>query len=122
MIPVSGLIGSLPTTSITVRTFSGGTINAYGEWGNSTTTDVTETACVHPATSRRMREMIPEADRDRETIAVYVFAGSALARASGASTPEIQYKSRWYRVVADGDYEDQGGVRLVLASLKDATT
>jgi len=122
VIPVGGLVDVIPASTVTVRTWSGGSIDEYGSYSASGETDTTETMPVHPATSRRFREMLPEAVRDRETIALYPRAGSALSRASGVRSPEVQYGGRWYTVTADGDYETLGGIRLVLAILKDTTS
>jgi hypothetical protein len=122
MIPVAGLLDVIPSSSVTIRTWGGGSVDTYGRYVASASVDTVETIPVHPATSRRMRDLLPDAVRDRETIALYTRPSSPLVRVTGRPTPEVLYSGRWYTVTHDGDYDTLGGIRLVLASLKDATT
>ena len=113
MINVAGLVGAIPTISVTLRTFNASTINAYGE-SAATYTDTTRSMVVHPAPTR-MLERLPDSDRHRETIAVY---DTAAVRTVGTVRPnQIYYQSRWYEVVESGDYLTLGGIVITLAQL-----
>lgn len=123
MIDVTPLLGGiLPRKSLTIRTFAATTINAFREAVPGSPTDTVELLVTHPATSRRMLDRLAEVDRDRETIAVYPPATSALVRAGGSAPPHVIDGARTYEVTHIGDYASQGGVYLVLASLLDDTT
>lgn len=120
MIDVSGLLGGvIPRKTLTIRSFATTTFNAFREAVEGAATDTVETLPCHPATSRRMREKLREVDRDRETIAVYAPPTSALVRASGSASPIVIDGTRSYEVTHVGDYAEQGGIVLVLASLID---
>ncbi len=116
MIPVAGLlVGIIPSSTVTVRTRTAPTRDSFGRGVEGTTTEVVETLPVHPATSRRILERLPEKDRQRETLALYAGTGSALAPASGTTPAEVVYKGATYTVAHVGDYVDQGGLYLILA-------
>jgi hypothetical protein len=117
MIDVRALIGDIPTTSITLRTFGAPTINAFGE-STSTSADTTITAVVHPA-DRRARERLPDADRARELIAVYVLDVDAFDAVRSTPAPWIVYETRTYEVVDVQDYVTMGGVLIATAALRD---
>lgn len=113
MIDVRGLFGVLPTTTVTLRTFGASTPDDYGEH-TPTPTDASLTAIVHPADARTL-ERLPEADRSRETIAVYSLL--AVDTASSVRPAQIVYASRTYEVVSAADYGAVGGIYLLLAQL-----
>lgn len=115
MIPVGGLLAVMPKSDVVVTTYGPQTRNAQGHVLDGVETEHQETLAVHPATSRRMLERLKEADRERETIALYAPSTSALLREEGSSTPTVTYKGASYTVAALGDYDEQGGVYLVLA-------
>lgn len=114
MIPVAGLIGGIPTTTITVRTFGTPSANAFGEQAASYT-DATRTVVVHPSGRRELQRL--GLDFKRETISVYDAA--ALGTTDTTRPPCIQYGARWYEVVRVGDYAELGGIYLVHAALID---
>lgn len=117
MIDVRALIGDIPTTSITLRSFGAPTIDAFGEV-SSTPADTTITAVVHPA-DRRARERLPDADRAREMIAVYVLDVDAFDTVRATPAPWIVYATRTYEVVDVQDYVAMGGVLIATAALRD---
>ena len=117
MIDVSGLVGDIPTTTITVRTFGASVPNEYGE-PVASSSDASATATVHP-TGRRELERMGLASK-RETIAVYMTTGLGLS--STIRPPRVLYQSRWYEVVRVGDYLTLGGICLVHAALIEETT
>lgn len=118
MIDVSSLVGDIPTTSVTLRTFAGSTLNEYGE-ASATYTDVTRDMVVHPA-SMRLLERVPEADRHRETIAIY--DTGALRTAGSVRPQQVQYQSRWYEIVESRDYGTLGGIYITLAQLVESSS
>lgn len=123
MIPVGVLLGGvIPRKTVTIRSFAVTTLDAvYGEAVRGATTTTARTIPCHPATSRRMLERLREVDRKRETMALYDAPGSPLIAASGCDPSEVDIDGRTYEVTHVGDYQTQGGIVLVLASLKDAT-
>jgi hypothetical protein len=114
-IPVADLVGDIPPETITVRTFGASTINAYGE-AEATYVDTSLDAVVHPTGRRALERM--GLDRKRETISVY--ATTALGASDTVRPPRVQYATRWYEVVAHGDYGELGGLYLIHAALLDA--
>lgn len=123
MIPVGILLGGvIPRSTVSITTYGTSTIDAFGRAVDGSTTTTSETIPVHPATSRRMLERLPEADRERETIALYAPPSSALVRASGSRPPTVAYRGHTYEVSHTGDYATQGGIMLVLAQLVDEVT
>lgn len=113
MIDVRGLFGVLPTTTVTLRTFAAATIDDYGVPSVSPS-DASLTAIVHPA-DRRELERLPEADRTRETIAVYSLL--AIDTAGSVRPAQIVYAGRTYEVASAADYGAMGGIYLLLAQL-----
>lgn len=112
MIPVGGLVGAIPTTSVTIRTYGATSVNAYGET-TATPTDTAASVVVHPATTA-MLERMPEADRKRETIAVYT--NDALRTVGSTRPARVYYQSTWYEVTQSADYGTLGGIYIVMAS------
>jgi hypothetical protein len=108
---VSGLVGAIPTTSVTVRTFGSSTVNAYGET-TASSTDATRSVVVHPATTAYL-DRLPEADRHRETVAIY--STSALTSASSVKPMLVYYQSTWYQLVSHEDYDSLGGIYIAMA-------
>jgi hypothetical protein len=121
MIPVHLLHGVLLTESVTVRTFAASTSNGYGEVIDGAATDVVETMPIHPA-SGKMLDRLPDADKQRETLACYPLAGTALARVAGSRPPRLQRNGFWYEVTDDQDYATIGGVRIVLITKLESTS
>lgn len=117
MIDVSGLIGDIPPTTITVRTYAASTINAYGEAEAAATDTAGVVAVVHPSGRRELQRL--GLDAKRETIAVYTAAGLGLS--STLRPPRVLYQTRWYEVVRVGDYLTLGGICLVHAALIEET-
>ena len=117
MIDVRALIGDIPATTITLRSFGAPTIDAFGE-ATSTPTDTTITAVVHP-TNKRARMRGPEADYARETITVYVLDVDAFDAVRATPAPWIVYQGRTYDVAAVEDYAVLGGVVIAEAELRD---
>lgn len=111
MIDVAPLIGDIPTTEVTVRSHGASTVNAYGE-STASVTDSTRDVVVHPATTAAL-ERLPEADRLRETIAVY--STSALSTTSSTKPDLVYYESDWYEIVESEDYNTLGGMYITLA-------
>lgn len=111
MIDVRALIGDIPTTDVTLRTFAAPSIDMFGESSTSVAAEVTVTAVVHP-TGRRDLERLPEADRQRELISVYVLDGWSSSRPA-----EIDYQGATYEVIRAGDYATLGGIYLITAAL-----
>lgn len=116
MIDVSALVGDIPTTSITVRTFGAPTINAFGE-SAAASTDTPTTAVVHPLKRRRDRQ--PSTDHAREQIAIYVTAADALDTVRATPAPWVEYAGRWYEVTEIEDYAELGGLVIAVAELRD---
>lgn len=112
MIPVAGLVGGIPTTSITLRTFAASTVNSYGE-AEASYSDTTVTVVVHPS-GRRELERLGLDDR-KETISVYGLVGLGLS--STVRPPHVLYGARWYEIVRVGDYLALGGICLAHAAL-----
>lgn len=117
MIDVSALVGDIPPTTITVRTFAVATPNVYGE-REAASADATRTAVVHPSGRRELERL--GLDTRRETISVYVT--EALGTVDDVRPPEIQYGGRWYVTVRVGDYGALGGLYLIHAALLDGVT
>lgn len=120
MIDVRALIGDIPTTTITLRTFGAVSRNAFGET-ESASTDTEITAVVHPA-DRRARERLPEADRVREMISIYVLDVDAFDTVRAAPAPWVVYAGRTYEIVDVQDYVELGGVLIATGSLRDEVT
>jgi len=121
VIDVRGLIGAIPTTTVTVRTFGASSVNMRGET-LATPSDEARALVVHPA-GRRQIERLPEADRQRETIAIYdVAEDSPLVPVPTRKAPRVIYQGDTYEVTFVGDYAEMGGVHLVLASRIDGVT
>ncbi len=123
VIPVAGLTtsGVIPLSSVTVRTFAASSVNAFYEGTAGSATTAAELMPVHPATQRQIASL-PEAYRERETIACYPPAASALRKAAGSVPPQIDYQGRTYTVTARENYDEQGGASIVFASLVEAVT
>lgn len=117
MIDVRALIGDIPTTTITLRSPTAPTINAFGE-PETTYTETTITAVVHP-TNKRSRMRGPEADYTRETISIYVLDVDAFDVVRAVPSPRIVYQGREYDVSAVEDYVALGGVLMAEAELRD---
>jgi hypothetical protein len=111
MIPVGGLVGAISTTEVTIRTYGAPSTNIYGEV-TASATDAARDVVVHPATTALLDRM-PEADRLRDTIAVYTT--DALRTVSTTRPPLVYYQSTWYEVVQSEDYGTLGGIYITLA-------
>jgi len=107
MINVSGLVGAIPTSSVTIRTYGTSTVNAYGETTTGSATDTTTAAVVHPATADVLAR-VPEADRHIETIVVYSTA--ALPTVGSVHAALVYYEAVWYEFVDTADYGTLGGI------------
>lgn len=113
MIDVGTLVGDIPTTSVTIRTYGTSTVNDYGET-TATPTDTVRSMVVHPASTKLLLRL-PDSDRARETIAVY---DTAAVLTVGSSRPaRIQYQSQWYEVIDSENYAELGGIYIALAQL-----
>jgi CO/xanthine dehydrogenase Mo-binding subunit len=113
MIDVSTLVGDIPTTPVTVRTYGATSVNAFGET-TASYTDEARDVVVHPAPAE-MLERRPDSDRHRESIAVY---SKEPLRTVGQTKPnKVFFKSRWYEIVDSEDYESLGGIFITLAQL-----
>lgn len=117
MIDVSGLVGDIPPTTITVRTYGASTVNAYGEPEATPTDTAGVVATVHPSGRRELERL--GLDAKRETIAVYTTTGLGLS--TTLRPPRVLYQGRWYEVVRVGDYLTLGGICLVHAALIEET-
>lgn len=117
MIDVAGLIGAIPATTVTLRTYGATTVNAFGE-SEATGTDASATVVVHPSGRRELERL--GLDSKRETISCY--SASAVGLSSTVRPPRILYGGRWYEVVRVGDYLTMGGLCLVHAALIDEAT
>ncbi len=117
MIDVRALIGDIPTTTITLRSFGAATADAFGETLSSSA-DTTITAVVHP-TNKRSRMRGPEADYARETITIYVLDVDAFDTVRATPAPDVVYQGRVYSVAAVEDYAALGGVLMAEAELRD---
>jgi hypothetical protein len=123
VIPVGILLGGvIPLVTVSVTTYGATTLDAFRRAVPGAGTTVSETIPVHTATSRRLLDKLPEIDRRRETIALYAAPGSALADVDGSAPPTVVYRGRTYQRTHIGDYAEQGGILLVLASLVDDTS
>lgn len=109
MIDVSALVGDIPTTTVTLRTYGAATVNAYGEMVTTPST-TSVTAVVHPS-GRQTLERFPEIDRQREMISVYV-----LDAISSSRPAEVDYQGQTYEIVELGDYGTLGGIYLIHAA------
>lgn len=115
MIDVSALVGDIPTTPITIRTWGTPTVNDFGEPVHGDPTEVERDCVVHPSGRRELQRL--GLDFARETISVY---DTAAIVGIGATRPaEIDYAGRTYEVVRVGDYLELGGICLVHAALVD---
>lgn len=116
MIDVEALIGDIPTTTITLRTYTAHGVDSFGEV-TRTATDASVEAVVHPLSSRRALERLG-LDLTRETIAVYTRTTPMPV------TSRVQHAGRWYEVVSFADYRSSGvgNVYMAHAQLLDAST
>lgn len=112
MINVAGLVGAIPPTTITVRTFGTPTPNAFGEQ-TAAFTDTTATAVVHPSGREELERL--GLDFKRAHVSVYIRAELGIDPA--VRPPCVEYQSRWYEVVHVGDYLTLGGLCLARAAL-----
>lgn len=118
MIDVAALVGDLPVVAVQWELYSEPTINQYGETVDPVPVLEAREVVVHPA-GRRMLERLPEADRARETIAIY---DTQPIVGVGSARPEVcRYQGSRYEVTHVADYEDLAGIYLVLASRIDET-
>lgn len=115
MITIGNLVGDIPTTTITVRTYGAPSIDARGRT-SQTSSDASVTAVVHPADGRTVERM--GLDKRRGTISIY--ATAALWASDAVRNPSVQYGGRWYEVAAVEDYLDLGGIWMAHAQLLDA--
>lgn len=115
MIEVSALVGDIPSTTITLRTFGAATLNVYGETVR-TPTDASVEAVVHPLSSRRTLERLG-LDFTRETISVYT------TNTPMPVTSRVLHAGRWYEVVSFADYVSSGvgDMYMAHAQLLDAS-
>lgn len=114
MIDVASLVGDIPATTVTLRTYGTTTVNAYGE-SEATASDASATMVVHPSGRRELERL--GLDSKRETIAAY--SQSAIGLSSTVRPPRILYGGRWYEVVSVADYLALGGICMVYAALID---
>lgn len=115
MIDVSALVGDIPTSAVTLRTYGATTIDGYGET-SATPTEVAMLAVVHPATPEQ-RTNLPEAYDRSSAIAVYTT--TAIAGDGTRRPAEIEYPAgsgEWYLVHEIEDYGILGGIYLHLAT------
>lgn len=104
---------------LTVEVPGAQTISSMGEVVDAAATETTyDPIAVHPA-DKRMLERVPEADRTRETIAVYTT--TALRTAGSARPHVVQYQGDRYEVVSVEDYGTAGGVYLALSQRIEVT-
>lgn len=123
MIPVAVLLaGVIPRKTVSITSFGATTLDQFRRATEGAPTTVTRTIPMHPATSRRMLDKLPEIDRYRETIALYDAPSSPLIAAPGCKASEVVVDGRSYDVTHVGDYQTQGGIVLILASLRDSAT
>lgn len=117
MIDVAPLVPEY-ATSITIEVYDSPTAS-LGRVTYPVPTEVELEAPAHPTTSRRMLARLPEADRYRETIAVYLTTAQHAQIAGSSRPPVVQLGGRRYEVSHTGDYGEAGEVFLLLASLID---
>ena len=113
MIPVGSLVGIIPTSEVTIRSYGATTINAFGET-EQTPSDSTQTVVVHPSGSDVL-ERLPEADRHRATISVY--SNDTLSTVTSTRPYQVFYQNRWYEVIDSADYNTMGDIYVTIAQL-----
>lgn len=111
---VAPLVGDIPPTTITVRTFGAEVRDALGQT-TATATETSIEAVVHPSGRRELERL--GLDTRRETISVYTT--TAVGTSDGVRPPEIDYGGRTYVVIRLGDYSALGGLYLIHAALRD---
>lgn len=116
-IDVSALVGDIPPTTVTVRTFGASTRTTTGGT-TASYTDASRSVVVHPSGRRELERR--GLDTKREHIAIYDTA--ALGAADGVRPPWVLYGARWYEVVRVADYAELGGLYLMHAALLDGVT
>lgn len=109
---VAPLVGDIPTTTVTVRTFGAPSRDAYGVV-TATPTDASRTVVVHPSGRKELERL--GLDFKRETISVYDTTDSYTS--DTVRPARVQYQGRWYEVVRVGDYGTLGGLYLIHAAL-----
>jgi hypothetical protein len=117
VIDVASLVGDIPTTTVTVRTYGSSTISARGE-AEATGTDASATMTVHPTGRRELERQ--GLDASRETISCY--SQTAIGLPTNVRPPRILYQTRWYEVVRVADYLALGGICMVHAQLVQEAT
>lgn len=104
---------------LTVEVPGSQTVDALGRAVDASPTLTTfDPIAIHPA-DRRDLERLPEADRARETVAVYTT--SALQTAGSSRPHVVQYQGERYEVSAVEDYATGGGVYRALAQRVEVT-
>ncbi len=118
-LPVASLIDLFDQGPVVITRALAGAINDYGEVTPGGTSSVTlDPVAIHVATGRDL-EVLPEADRTRETIKIY--SRVALYTTQGDYTADIvPYQGRVYRVVTSTNINTNGLVWVSLAQLVDA--
>lgn len=102
---------------ITIQRATQPTQNAYGGFSDEVPSGVVLDPCVVHTISGRDLEQVPEADRNKEIIAVY--STSRLYAADGGQAADVvPYKGRDYRVIKVEDYDDHAGVWVAWAALE----
>ena len=107
----AAILDDFERSAVTVETPGEVTIDALREVVHGPPSVANRNPVVHPA-DRRMLERLPEADRSRETIALY-------DTIEYAQTATVTYQGRRYEVASVADYDTHGGVWLILAQLLD---
>lgn len=116
---VKGLIPSLYTPGGIIIARRGPKIlNAYHAYETAPEVQIHVKPCVVHTASGRDLEMVPEADRNRETIQVYTLVRVYVADA-GKDADIVIYRGRRFKVIHVEDYWLQGGVYISIASLED---
>jgi hypothetical protein len=117
-LPVASLIDLFDRGPITITRATAGAINAYGEVDSGvTSTVIIDVAAVHVLAGRDL-DVLPEADRARESIKVYT--REALYTSQGSRTADlVTYQGRLYRVITATDIDGNGAVWVSVAQLVD---
>ena len=119
---VAGIIPSLATAGgIDIIRRGEPVPNTYGEYTAAPEIIIhVEPAVVHNLSGRDL-EQVPEANRNRETIEVYVQVRLYVSDSS-KDADIIRYRGRRFKVIQTMDYNLQGGVWIGIATLEDIQT
>jgi hypothetical protein len=114
MMHLGGIIGSLPTTTITVTRRSAGSFT-NGVYGGGSTTTLTLSAIVAPASPREV-QVLPEGLQDAAILSIHTRELLRTAIENGVQADRLTYGGKTYEVKRVEDWSAQAGYYKSLAT------